>query len=517
MKKNIIKYAALVTLAWGISACTDNFDKFNTNDNAPTAEQASPNLLLTNAIESSTDRLHSIGLGHEIGAGWVQFMAKAQYTDEDRYQPRVSELNTTWNSFYSASGQDIAKLLRIAETSKNTSYQAVGLIMQAHIMAIVTDLWGSVPFDNAFKGDPVDGGILSPAYNTQEEVYRKIIANLKTANTLLSDANAPDIAGDILFDDDLGMWQKFSNSLRLRLLLRMSAKDVAFATAEMTEIVGDPAKFPIFEAGENAALQYLGAAPNNNPINENRKTRDDHRVSKHTIDLLLDNSDDRLFIYALPSSGTNAFVGIPNGLTASAAAAFNGNGLSNTSKIGTYFVQPTTPGTLLSYSELQFILAEAVVKGLIPGDAGDDGDAEAYYNEGIIASFETYRSALQDMIDNSTTGAVGTLPLPESVDAAIEHQLDGQSYDPANALEQIATQKYIAMFDQGLQAWFEWRRTRLPELTPAAAGLNSGKIPVRLQYPLDEETKNPTELKKAKDAQVGNEDMLSPVWWDPNN
>jgi hypothetical protein len=91
MKKNIIKYVALVTLAASVSACTDNFDKFNTNNNAPTAEQASPNLLLTNAIESSTDRLHSIGLGGEIGAGWVQYMAKAQYTDEDRYQPRVSE------------------------------------------------------------------------------------------------------------------------------------------------------------------------------------------------------------------------------------------------------------------------------------------------------------------------------------------------------------------------------------------------------------------------------------------
>jgi hypothetical protein len=95
--------------------------------------------------------------------------------------------------------------------------------------------------------------------------------------------------------------------------------------------------------------------------------------------------------------------------------------------------------------------------------------------------------------------------------------LTNQAYDPANALTQIATQKYIAMFDQGLESWFEWRRTRLPGLIPAAAGLNSGKIPVRLQYPLDEETRNPEELAKAKADQTGNEDMLSPVWWDPNN
>ena len=68
------------------------------------------------------------------------------------------------------------------------------------------------------------------------------------------------------------------------------------------------------------------------------------------------------------------------------------------------------------------------------------------------------------------------------------------------------------MFDQGLQGWFEWRRTGIPSLTPAASGLNGGKIPVRLTYPLDEATRNPSNLQTAVTRQ-GADNLNTPVWW----
>jgi hypothetical protein len=516
MKKNILKYAALVTLAWGISACTDNFDEYNTNENAPTAEQAAPDLLLTDAIEVLTDRVHSIALGHEFGACWVQYMAKAQYTDEDRYLPRVADINTAWTSLYANSGQDIAKLKKIAETTKNDSYKAVALIWGAYNASVATDLWGYVPNSAAFQGDPADGGILDPKYDDQETIYRAIIADLKEANTLLSTSTTP-IAGDILFSNRLPMWRKFSNALRLRLLLRMSAKDENFAKTEMSEIAasatGANAKFPIFAAGESAALAYLGAAPNNNPIHENRKTRDDHRVSKNLVDLLKAYQDERLAVYANPAANTGIFSGIPNGLTSAAAAAYLGNGLANVSKMGSYFTAATAPGMMLSNAEQQFILAEAAKRGLIPGG---DVAAETYYNAGITASFNQYATALQAKFDAGTSGDL-TFPKDYTVAQAIENQIEGaHKYNPATGLQEIRVQKYIAMFDQGLQGWFEWRRTGVPALTPAANGLNDGKIPVRLTYPLDEETKNPTKVADAKRDQGGNVTLNTPVWWGTN-
>ena len=91
----------------------------------------------------------------------------------------------------------------------------------------------------------------------------------------------------------------------------------------------------------------------------------------------------------------------------------------------------------------------------------------------------------------------------------------GWMYDPTMAIEQIATQKYVAMFDQGLQSWFEWRRLDFPVLTPAIEGVNDGKIPVRVFYPSDEAARNPTNLNEAITRQgTSSSDLNTRVWWD---
>ena len=102
-RKNILTLMLVATIAIGFG-CTKDFEEINSNPNSPTLESAAPNMLLTNAIESMTDRVHNIFLGHEMGSCWAQHMAKVQYTDEDRYIPRVSVINAAWTSFNSRSG-----------------------------------------------------------------------------------------------------------------------------------------------------------------------------------------------------------------------------------------------------------------------------------------------------------------------------------------------------------------------------------------------------------------------------
>lgn len=115
MKRKVIYNfaAALLVLMVIISGCTKDFEKINTDPNSPGLNQASPSMLLTNTIESMTDRVHEIFLGHEMGSCWVQHMAKVQYPDEDRYVPRMSVINNTWNSFYASSGYDAQSLYNI--------------------------------------------------------------------------------------------------------------------------------------------------------------------------------------------------------------------------------------------------------------------------------------------------------------------------------------------------------------------------------------------------------------------
>ncbi len=525
MKKLTFKYLIPGLILLFVGSCTKDFEEYNTNPNLPGLSQAPPDMLLTNAIESLTDRVHEIFVGHEMGSCWVQHMAKVQYTDEDRYLFRMGVVNTTWASLYAASGYDVFTILKIAEANSMPNYKGVGLVLDAYITSLLTDLFGNVPYTQAWKGAVEDGAIIKPVYDLQEDIYLALIANLEEANTLLTDA--PDVAGDILYGGDVSLWRKFANSLRLRLLLRMSGPSAALATTEMTKMIDDPDTYPIFESNaDHAALQYLGSAPNNNPINENRKTRDDHRVSKTLTDLLYTNNafvDWRISLYA-SLDGNDEYEGLPNGLTSSKAAAYNDNGMKYTSKIGSFYVQASAPGMLMSYAELQFILAEAAHKTFIPGG---ETAAEAYYLEGIWASYsqnhDYFATELEDIWGSYfvTEGWDGDQDI---VEFAYEHYLANGAhtynkttyydvaYDPAIAMEQIAYERWVAGFDQGLQSWIEWRRLGIPALVPAEDGLNGGKIPVRFQYPSDEYSRNSENLNAAIGDQ-GTDDLNTRVWW----
>ncbi|MEI6575006.1 MAG: SusD/RagB family nutrient-binding outer membrane lipoprotein [Bacteroidota bacterium] len=525
----VIAIAVLMTGFLTFNSCTKDFEAMNVDPNLPNASQAAPDMLLTNAIESMTSRVYEIFLGHEMGSCWAQQMAKVQYTDEDRYIPRLAVINNTWTSFYSASGMDVRTMYDIGVAQQNLAYQGVGLVLESYITSVLTDLFGPVPYSQAWKGASGPAGLL-PKYDSQEDIYRAIIAKLETANKDFNDNNAlvtpKSIGGDILFGNDLMKWQKFANSLKLRLILRMSAKDAAFAGTEMKKVVNDPANYPVFtSSADNAALAYLGSAPNNNPINENRKTRDDHRVSKNFIDLVLNTYGDyRIMVFANPSKGNNKFEGLPNGLTSAKAAAFNGGGLANTSKMGDYFTAATSPGQLMSYAELQFILAEATVSGFLDGGMTK---AKEYYVAGVTGSFDQFRAPLQAIFDAHSQGSFGGLAIDSAytVDAELNWHMtntsapayfDEAAITTAHAYELIRTERYIATFDQGLQSWFEWRRTRTPVLTPAEDGVLNGKIPTRVTYPTDEYVRNRTALD-AGVGLLGQPDLLtSTVWWDVN-
>jgi len=498
--------AVLAVFLFIFDSCTKNFEDINTDPNNAGLDKAAPDMLLTSAIESMTDRVQEIFLGEEMGNCWVQHQAKVQYTDEDRYIYRISVVNITWASFYGASGMDVQTLYNTAVLKQNDNYKGVALVLKVYITSVITDLHGPVPYSQAWAGI---ANTLA-AYDSQESIYRDMIAKLDTANTLLTVDGAA-IGGDILFNNDIAKWKKFANSLRLRLVLRMSGRDEAFATEQMTKIMADAATYPIFESNaDNAALQYLGSAPNNNPINENRKTRDDHRVSKTIIDQMWWNSpnvDWRLAIYANPDAN-GEWYGLPNGLTSSQAAGYNGNGLKYTCKLGDYFTAATAPGMLMSYAELQFILAEAAFKNYIPGDA------EAYYYGGIYGSYNQFGDALVAAVDNN----IG-LPSPSWTADSLAADFiakDNFAWDASIAMELIGNQKWVACFDQGLQAWFEWRRIGYPVLTPAVAGMNDGKIPVRVPYPTDEAARNPSSLAAGVTLLGGPDDLNTRVWWDMN-
>lgn len=506
-------YPVLLALLVFQPACTEQLEELNKNPNAIDITAEHPDMLLTHVIESLSDQLFDVWLGHEIGSCWVQHMAKVQYTDEDRYVPRNDVINAVWNNLYAGPGIEIQRIYTLAHKSGHANYMGIALVLKSYLFSVITDLYGDAPYREAFKSDST----LVPKYDTQESIYQALLTNLKTANQLLS-ASADPVQGDILFGGDIVRWKMFANALRLRLLLRLSERPEQEQLVKdgLAEIMNNLGANPLMQSNaDNASLHYLGASPNNHPLNETYKTRDDHRVSKTLVDAMYnpnnhEHPDWRILVYASTPDAGGFWIGLPNGLTSAKAAAYMGNGVRRTSRIGSYFIRPDAPGTFISFAEQNFLLAEAVQRNLITGSSTT---AREYYEAGIAASYRQYANEI--LTNLKIYYADQFAGINPTIDDLINDFLtnDG-AWDAANPLEKIYTQKWVAMFDQGLQAWFEWRRTGYPELIPAEDGQNNGKIPVRLRYPSDEYSRNGANVAVAVERLGGPDNLNTPVWWD---
>lgn len=463
------------------SGCTDDFDKINTNNNS--AATATADLFMPHGIQSAVDLYWGGSLGMDVGDGFSQHWARIQYTDIDQYTVSSDVYTAGWQGFYIESLADYQRIYKIGVETNNPNYQAVAVILRSWVFSILTDTYGDIPYKDALQG--LEGTLL-PKYNAQKEVYAGLIAELKTAGESINAADKTNpIAGDILFNGDLAKWKKFANSLSLRLLSRMidKADSPIDVKSEIGRILGDPAKYPVLASvAENIQLNYLDATNNQNPVNVNRKTRDDHRVSATLVNKLLELNDARLPIYANKSTLNPAYVGVPNGLSSSEAGKL---GLESTSRVGSFFVGPTAPGVIMSYAELLFLKAEFAYKGVASA-----GTAAANYAAAITASHAQYKL-------ETPAAYLSTNALKDGVDG----------------YTQIMEQKWIALYGQGLEAWTEFRRTGIPALKAPLLNTNQNVIPTRMPYPSSEEALNFDNFDAALKSMGGKNDMKLKLWF----
>ena len=477
MKKSIIVYV-LVFLS--TLSCTENFEDINTNPNEP--EEVTSDLLLSTVLSTVADRTARTGWFN--GNLVAQLTAKINFTEFDRYS--WGSEGGIWNTYYGILPEiDIILENALAEDSRNTSYEGIALIMRAYVFANLTDNWGDVPFSEAIAGTE---GIFTPVYDTQESIYNGILADLRTAEEQLA-LGQPILGGDILFEGDLEKWRKLANSLRLRYLLRISGKtDVS---GEMQDIVNSG----VFIAtnADNAAMEYPGTTRIDSwPLSVGRiGSFDEHRMSQTSEAVLKQFNDGRLRAWFQPTDNPDddpdLFVGLPNGLSEDNASNFNG-GASNVSRLNQAFFFDSTnsvKAAIIQTAEVHFILAEAAQRGLIAADA------ETLYNEGIRLSFEYWN-------------------VDQNVPAYLAQT--GVAYD--GELETILTQKWLASFLVGFEAWYDFRRTGFPSvIVPGPNNTNSNQVPVRFFYPESEQTLNADNYAAAV-ARFGPDDINTKGWWE---
>lgn len=489
-----------------LAGCAKNFEDINTNKNNPT--NVTPDLLLSGIIKSTMDQQVNEAWG--IGNIVVQHHSKIQFVNEDRYG--WGERNGVWDNVY-GNYRNLQNILTAVAGNENSPYYGVALILKSWMFSLIADAYGDAPYSEAGKAKT--GGIYQPLYDKQEDIFNGILADLKKANELLA-VSGTTLNGDILYGGGaagVAKWRKLANSLRLRYLMRISKKKNV--NADMQAIISDPANNPIFTGNEdNAQLKYQAAAPYQWPLYGSRVgSFDEFRISKTFSDRLSALGDTRINVFGRPTqasviTGNPKIEGAPNGLSDAEALAYNG-GVQNVSRVGYTFAclvcndnnqAPPVPDAaralLMTYAELQFILAEARQKGMI-----STGSAETYYTNGINANFAFWKSVVPAEYNLNIN-----MPANYLTQAGVTYTgTDDQK------LAKIALQKWIALYFNGLEAWFDWKRTGLPEIIPGPANLNNNKVPVRYIYPLSEQSLNETNRAAAVQNQ-GTDDLNTRTW-----
>lgn len=491
MKKNRFVLIVPIIASLLFSSCSKELTDANINPNS--LEKPDATTMLSNTIVS--EFYHNSSMAWTLGNGYSQYMTFSQsyYNQATRYSPVTNE--PYWTAMYEAA-RDANTLYDLGKTQSNPMLQAVALTLRSYAFAQLTELWGDIPFSDALQGA---SGTYTPKYDSQEKVYTDpdegILPSLKKADDLLKSNANGNVSGDLLFNSNVASWRKFINALRLRYLLRISSqKDVS---AEMTAIVNDGMLMD--DATQSAALELPTSIPYNFVSLTERSG--DFNV-KYMNSLLYDTfkatgdtarmSDYFAVTANASSAGTFSFDnygGMPivvDATSTQAAAASNFNG-SFKSGSNSYL----TEARVMTYAEQEFILAEAALKGYIPGNAA------SYYNKGVMGAYAE--------IGLDATAASNYLT----------H--DGVKFDSSSSdasMKQTITQKWLVNINNGFEGWIEYQRTGYPALqTGGNANMNAGNIATRFLYPTTESTINTTNYNDEVQKMGGKETTTYKVWW----
>jgi hypothetical protein len=421
--------------------------------------------------------------------------------------------STPWSYAYLSVMSPSVTVLQNAKLLGANDYYAWAKILRVEAMHRLSDIYGPIVYSK-FGVLNKDGSV---DYDSQQQAYNLFFADLDSAiNVLtpLAQSNAPQTftAFDLVYGGSFKQWTRFANTLRLRLAMRISSVDPVTAKKQGEAALANPMGL-LQDVGD---IFNVNIAPYTHPLNVINNSWGDIRLGAPVESIMTGYNDPRLPNYALPSS---SYPGQYKGIR---------NGIANTDKsVHEGFSQMVTfPGfvTLMTPAEAYFLRAEAALKGW----AGA-GAAQANYESGISASFAQWgvsaAAAATYIADNTSTPAPYVDPTnsANNVNAGDPH-LSTATIAWANdghELERIITQKWIAMYPEGQEAWSEFRRTLFPKLFPVVVNNSQGLISTqyfirRVNFPNTEYSNNAAGVAKAVNLLGGLDNGGTPLWWDTN-
>ena len=486
MNKQIFFLVGLIG-ALAFTGCQKDFEEINTNPNEPTA--VSPGFLLTNAQKAIMDQVYDSFWGSRRAMQTAQYWSSNQYSNESRYQYRETTANSAWAAMYAGPLQDLQTIIDLnsgdaaadyAGYGDNGNQIAVAKILQAWTFQHLTDAFGDIPMSAALKG----GDDTAPSYDSQADVYAGLLTLLNEAMASMTNGSGPQ--GDQVYGGNMDQWMKFANSLKLRVAMRMADVNGAAAQAAAEAALGSGTIIAGNE--DNALFNYLAGAPNNNPINEDAKTRNDFAASNTMVDMLASLGDPRVGVYYAPAVSSGEYAGEVYGLDEANAALTPDDDVSQR---GAAILAGDLAGIFFDAAQTHFLAAEAAERGWT-----SILSAEEHYNAAISLSMNYWGIADE--------AAIADYLAQEAV-----------AYGTAEGAwnEKIGRQKWIALYMQGYEGWAEYRRLDFGVLAACADGAlqGDGSVPTRFMYPLDEQTLNNASWSAANG---GSDELTDKMWWD---
>lgn len=487
--KKYLKTLYAITLALTVIGCHD-LDQLNEDPNK--IKESDPYLLLTK-VEKSAFSLQNID--KEYAARMI-----IQTDGESTYQ------YFKWGSKGFDRYKDLLQIQKMMDEATRTGkveYLAVGHFLKAHLFYELTMSFGDIPFSEALQGE---GTIQFPKYDEQQAVFAGILEELdKASQTLKKEAT---LQGDIIYSGNLTRWERLIESYKLKVLITLSKKQKV-GTIEVAKRFNE-----IYQKGillldntDNGQLAFFDQAGSRYPQFNSSSYGSSMYMSGTFIDLLKGLKDPRLFAFAQRTASA-----LEKGLAEDNFEGYNGGDPTvpyaeneklvqskNISKVRSrYYQDPTTEtNVILSYAELQFILAEAAARGWIAGSA------EAFYLKGIKGNFDYYAQYAKGLTQYYTA---------DKYEAYVQQAtVSYKGGDLDTQLKQILTQKYLIMFHQaGMTAYFDYLRTGYPALK-VQQGVTA---PTRWLYPSSEYNRNQANLQKALDRQFSGADNIRGIsWW----
>ncbi|GAA4831930.1 RagB/SusD family nutrient uptake outer membrane protein [Algivirga pacifica] len=519
--KNIIKKYMLpaAVVASLLPACTDDFQEINTDDYAVTEELLEGDFQF--AMVSFPQLTRSIYFNYDESNWKWQIVQNLNADVFSGYlappTPFRGNSNDThydfgWNGWaFNVAYENImgpAYSLEQAKEKISPKLYAVGLILKVAGMHRVTDAYGPIPYTQY--------GEAGATYDSQEAVYDAFFSELNEAIAALEADQDPlqaFSANDDFFQGDFAAWKKFANSLKLRLAMRISN----VAPAKAKQYAEQAIASGVFVDGDVA--QVSGGVINN-PLGEVSQVWGDTRMNAAIGSYLLGLNDPRLSIYFTPAAEGSGAVGEYVGIRHGAELPDKGSGTYvNYSNVNPGFSGKDSPLRVMNAAEVYFLRAEAAVKGWNAG-----GSAQELYEAGITASFNQLGAvgASEYIADATSMPAAYADPQNEAYDIASPSMVTVAWSDEASAeekLEKIITQKWIANFPEGMEAWSEIRRTGYPKLFPVAHNKSGGKVDtekgaLRLPYPPEEAENNAAAYQAGVSALGGDDHAGTALWWD---